>query len=117
MPSTLRHYPFATQFADRDLLGSARKRSLSLGSTSPAQLPQSPFPDNFRFASTRELNENDSVARALCFGVRICYSRVRKRTSQINLSHTKSFTMWRLVLASVMLVPRQGESTCHSFAI
>src|ERR1700720_2341998 len=38
--------------------------------------------------------------------VRICHSDVRKRTARTNLSHIKSFTMWRFVLASVMLIPR-----------
>src|SRR5580700_1200355 len=36
--------------------------------------------------------------------VRICHSGVRKRTARTNLSHIKSCRMWRLVLASVMLV-------------
>src|ERR1700719_2836905 len=36
--------------------------------------------------------------------VRICHSGVRKRTARTNLSHINSCRMWRLVLASVMLV-------------
>lgn len=45
------------------------------------------------------------VARACRFSVRICPSGVLKRTARTNLSNVKSFTMWRLVLASVMLIP------------
>src|SRR5271166_895730 len=44
------------------------------------------------------------------FSVRIRHSGVRKRTAQTNLSRIKPFTMWRLVLARMMLIPgSRGE--------
>src|SRR6202789_4037717 len=65
--------------------------------------------DNFRFTNPRKLNANDSVTRALRFSVRICPRGVREWTAQPNLPHIKSCRMWRLVLASVMLIPRPGR--------
>src|SRR5258708_20319590 len=48
-----------------------------------------------------------SECQGRCFGVRISNRGVLKRTARTHLPHIKSFTMWRLVLASVMLIPRQ----------
>src|SRR5579864_4872253 len=47
-----------------------------------------------------------SAKAAFC--VRICHSGVPKRTARTHSSHIKSFTMWRLVLAGVMLMLGKG---------
>ncbi len=66
------------------------------------------------------LRGNGAMQRGatLCFSVRICHSGVRKRTARTNLSHIKSFTMWRLVIGKrdAGYLGRRVR-TCHSFAI
>jgi len=66
--------------------------------------------DYFRIADkpANSLKQIPVRVSGLRLGVRICYSGVRKRTAQANLSHIKSFTMWLLVLAIVMLIPLLG---------